>query len=133
MNFEEAARQHKRLERIQSVLSLRGDLVCDIDRLYGVAVAPCLAADSVLLWFVCQGAWQAPVRFPLTSLVSLDHRLRELVAAIQPVTPPLSQRSRSIWRCLRAGTIRAGATASGSEFQRWIKRRIGSWCGRFRA
>ncbi len=34
MNFEEAARQHKRLERIQSVLALRGDLVCDIDRLY---------------------------------------------------------------------------------------------------
>src|ERR1700734_166894 len=88
MNFEEAARQHKRLERIQSVLALRGDLACDIDRLYGVAVAPCLVEDSVLLWFVCQGAWQAPVRFPLTSLVSLDQRLREVVAAIQTVMPP---------------------------------------------
>src|ERR1700677_2924222 len=37
MNFEEAARQHKRLERIQSVLAVRGDLVCDIDALFGVA------------------------------------------------------------------------------------------------
>src|SRR5580704_769719 len=96
MNFEEAARQHKRLERIQSVLSLRGDLVCDIDRLYGVAVAPGSLADSVQLWFVCQGAWQAPVQFPLTSLVSLDHRLRELVASIQPVTPPLAEKQEHL-------------------------------------
>ncbi len=96
MNFEEAARQHKRLERIQAVLALRGDLVCDIDRLYGVAVAPCLIEDSVLLWFVCQGAWQAPVRFPLTSLVSLDQRLRELVGAIQPVMPPLAEKQEHL-------------------------------------
>jgi excinuclease ABC subunit C len=96
MDFEEAARQHKRVERIQAVLAQRGDLVCDIDRLYGVAVAPCLAPDSVLLWFVCQGAWQAPVRFPLTSLVSLDHRLRELVASIQPVTPPLAEKQEHL-------------------------------------
>jgi excinuclease ABC subunit C len=96
MNFEEAARQHKRLERIQAVLALRGDLVCDIDRLYGVAVAPSSRADSVRLWFVCQGAWQAPVELPLTSLVSLDQRLRELVGAIQPVTPPLSEKQEHL-------------------------------------
>jgi excinuclease ABC subunit C len=96
MNFEEAARQHKRLERIQSVLALRGDLVCDTDRLFGVAVAPCLAADSVLLWFVCQGAWQAPVRFPLTSMISLDQRLHELVRAIQPVAPPLAEKQEHL-------------------------------------
>jgi hypothetical protein len=96
MNFEEAARQHKQIERIQGVLALGGDLVCDIDRLYGVAIAPCLAPDSVLLWFVCQGAWQAPVRFTLTSLVSLDQRLRELVASIQPVTPPLAEKQEHL-------------------------------------
>jgi len=91
MDFEEAARQHKRLERIQAVLSERGDLAGDIDRLYGVAVAPSLKPDSVLLWFVCQGAWQPPVEFKLTSMVSLDQRLRELVASIQPVMPPLAE------------------------------------------
>lgn len=96
MNFEEAARQHKRLERIQDVLASRGDLVCDIDRLYGVAVAPCLASDSVLLWFVCRGAWQAPIQFPLTSLVSLDQRLRELVASIQPSMPPTAERQEHL-------------------------------------
>ncbi len=96
MNFEEAARQHKRLERIQAVLALRGDLVCDIDRLYGVAVAPSSRADSVQLWFVCQGAWQVPMELPLTSLVSLDQRLRELVGKIQPVTPPLAEKQEHL-------------------------------------
>jgi excinuclease ABC subunit C len=96
MSFEEAAREHKRLERIQSVLALRGDLVCDVDRLYGVAVTPSLMVDSVVLWFVCQGAWQAPIQFPLTSLVSLDRRLRELVASIQPATPPLAEKQEHL-------------------------------------
>ena len=96
MNFEEAARQHKRLERIQEVLAQRDDLVSDIDRLYGVAVAPAAAADSVLLWFVCQGSWQAPVEFALTSNVSLDQRLRELVASIAPVPAPQVERQEHL-------------------------------------
>lgn len=96
MNFEEAARQHKRLERIQAVLGLRGDLVCDIDLLYGVALAPSLENDAVNLWFVCRGAWQAPVSFPLSSLVSLDQRLRELTASIQPVMPALPERQEHL-------------------------------------
>jgi hypothetical protein len=96
MNFEEAARQHKRLERIQSVLSLRGDLVCDIERLYGVAIAPGSLPDSVQLWFICQGAWQAPLEFPLTSFVSLDQRLKELAASIQPVIPPVAERQEHL-------------------------------------
>jgi len=86
MDFEEAARQHKRLERIQEVLALRDDLVTDIDRLYGVAVAPSVDPDSVLLWFVAQGVWQAPRQFPLKSNVSLDQRLRELVGTAETVT-----------------------------------------------
>ncbi len=101
MDFEEAARQHKRLERIQSVLGLRGNLVCDIDRLYGVAVAPCLTPESVSLWFVWQGAWQLPVQFPIASasagsMTSMDQRLRELVGSIQPVMPPLAERQEHL-------------------------------------
>ncbi|HEX5229558.1 MAG TPA: hypothetical protein VFW44_17725 [Bryobacteraceae bacterium] len=96
MDFEEAARQHKRLERIQDVLALRGDLVCDIDHLNGVAVAPHREPDSVLLWFLCQGAWQAPVQFALTSMISLDQRLRELVASIQPAMPPLAEKQEHL-------------------------------------
>jgi excinuclease ABC subunit C len=96
MNFEAAARQHKRLESIQQVLALRDDLVCDIDRLYGAAVAPAAAPDSVLLWFVCQGSWQAPREFPLTSHVSLDQRLRELVASLEPHPVALAEKQEHL-------------------------------------
>jgi hypothetical protein len=96
MSFEEAARQHQRLERIQEVLALRDDLVGDIDRLYGVAVAPASSADTVLLWFVCQGAWQLPRQFSLASSVSLDSRLRELVASFDPVSAPLAEKQEHL-------------------------------------
>jgi len=96
MNFEEAARQHKRLERIQEVLALRDDLVGVINQLYGVAVAPSTAPESVLLWFVCQGSWQSPREFPLASNVSLDTRLRELVASLAPVAAPLAEKQEHL-------------------------------------
>jgi excinuclease UvrABC nuclease subunit len=96
MNFEEAARQHKRIERIQEVLALRDDLVRDVDHLYGAAVAPSTVAESVLVWFLCQGSWQAPRIFSLDSHVSLDARLRELVATIQPVAAPLAEKQEHL-------------------------------------
>jgi len=96
MNFEEAARQHKRIERITEVLALRDDLAGDIDRLHGVAVARATTPENVLLWFFCQGTWQLPLHFPLTSHVSLDQRLRELVAALHPIAAPLSERQEHL-------------------------------------
>ena len=96
MNFEEAARQHKRLERIEEVLAARDDLVSDVDRLYGIAVAPSLSPDSVLLWFLCQGSWQEPLQFSLASHVSLDARLKELVSSLQPIAAPLAERQEHL-------------------------------------
>src|SRR6266436_4965606 len=52
MQFEEAARQHKRYEKVQEVLRLRDELARDIDRLHGVAITRSLSADAVELWFV---------------------------------------------------------------------------------
>jgi hypothetical protein len=88
MNFEEAARQHKQFERIQQVLRLRDELARDIDRLHGVAITPSVAANCVELWYVIRGCWQPPRRFGFEVIdgktVSLDHRLRELVASLEP-------------------------------------------------
>ena len=79
MNFEEAARQHKRYEKIQEVLKLRDELVCDIDRLQGVGITPSRAAGSVELWFIRDGYWQAPHTFSFEvqegKPVSLDQQL----------------------------------------------------------
>lgn len=96
MNFEEAARQHKRLERIESVLALRDDLVRDVDRLYVVVIAKSTIPDAVTLWFCCRGAWQDPAPFPLTSDVSLDRRLRDLIGGLQPVDAPRVDREEHL-------------------------------------
>ena len=78
------------------MLGLRDALVGAIDRLCGGAVAPCPAPESVLLWFVCQRAWQAPRQFPLTSLISLDTRLRELVASLDPGAATLAEKQEHL-------------------------------------
>jgi len=96
MDFEAAAREHQHLERIESVLKLRDDLVHDIDQVYGVAVAPATEPESVLLWFVCRGVWQTPSTFSLGSSVSLDTRLREMVASIEPAPVPLAERQEHL-------------------------------------
>ena len=87
MDFEEAARQHERHERIQQVLKLRDELASDIDHLGGVAITPSSEEEAIELWFLVRGVWLAPRRFPLRVVegkpVSLDRRLRELIAVLE--------------------------------------------------
>lgn len=96
MNFEEAARQHKLVERIEQTLKFRDGLVRDIDRLHGIAVTSSISPGAVELWFFVKGFWQSPIRFPVEaaghSTVSLDHRLQEITAMFRP--RELTQRER---------------------------------------
>jgi len=88
MNFEEAARQHKRFEKVQEVLKLRDELAAALDRLHGVAVTRSAAGGSVELWFVRGGDWQTPQRFSFEvregKPVSMDHQLRAAFGAVEP-------------------------------------------------
>lgn len=88
LNFEEAARQHRKIERIRQILALRDDLVIDIERLNGVAVAASSTPAAVSLLFFRRGWWHGPVTFELGVAtgpgVSMDRRLRELVQALPP-------------------------------------------------
>ena len=88
MLFEEAARQHKRLEKVEDVLKLRDELARDVDRLNGVAITPSLAPFAVEMWFLREGNWQHPQRFGFEvregKPVSLDHSLRETFAQVTP-------------------------------------------------
>jgi excinuclease UvrABC nuclease subunit len=83
MRFEEAARQHKRYEKVQEVLKLRDDLARDIDQLHGVAVTRSATAHAVELWIVREGHWQVPQRLSFEvqegKPVSLDGKLREIL------------------------------------------------------
>lgn len=100
LNFEDAARQHQRLEKIQQVLKLRDELVRDINRLSGVAVTQSSEPEQVLLWFVSEGVWLAPQRFPLGVVegrpVPLDKRLREVIAGLAPRRVTLDERQEHL-------------------------------------
>ena len=91
LNFEEAARQHKRYDRVQQILALRDELVAEVEQLCGVVVAPAVQHDAMNLWFVRRGYWHGPFAFPLAQpgdqIVSMDSRLRELAAQV-PATDP---------------------------------------------
>jgi len=104
MRFEEAARQHKRFEKIQEVLKLRDELARDVDRLHGVAITRSLDPQAVELWFLRDGNWQEPHRFSFEvqegKTVSLDRKLRETIAELAP--RKLSVRERQEYLALLA-------------------------------
>jgi excinuclease UvrABC nuclease subunit len=97
MEFEEAARQHRRLERIQSVWRLRDELATGASTRNGVAVCKSTQPGSVTLLFLLDGAFLPPFAFPLHAddgrPVSLDHRLRDTVLSLTP--PLVSQLERA--------------------------------------
>jgi excinuclease ABC subunit C len=95
MMFEEAARQHKRYEKVLEVVKLRDDLAREVDRLQGVAITRSIAPDAVELWFVRDGNWQEPQRFGFEAdgrTVSLDRKLRDVFAATVPRKPGVRER-----------------------------------------
>jgi len=100
MNFEEAARQHRRHEKVQQVLRLRDELAQDIERLHGIAVTPSAAAGCVELRFVLRGCWQPARRLSFEvaegKTVSLDHRLRELAASLEERKVSLRERQEHL-------------------------------------
>jgi excinuclease ABC subunit C len=100
MDFEAAARQHKQIEKIQQVLRLRDELVSEIGRLHGVAVTESAEPGAVELWFVAGGCWQLPVRFGFEVVegktVSMDHRLQDVVAGLNPRKPSVRERQEHL-------------------------------------
>ncbi len=100
LRFEDAAREHARIEKVQEVLRLRDALAVDVDQLCGVAVAPSAEAGAVELWFVVAGCWQAPVRFGFEVVegrtISMDQRLREVVAVLEPRRPGVEERQEHL-------------------------------------
>lgn len=100
LDFEQAARLHKQVEKIESVLKLRDELATDLDHLSGVAVTPSVAPDCVELWFLLRGWWQPPVRFSLTQEsgrpVSLDERLREVTSSLRPYAGTVQERQEHL-------------------------------------
>ncbi len=104
MRFEDAARQHKRYEKVTEVLKLRDELARDVEHLEGVAITRSVASDAVELWLVREGNFFAPRRFSFEvqegKTISMDRRLRETLA--EPATPRLTVRERQEYLALLA-------------------------------
>jgi excinuclease ABC subunit C len=89
MQFEAAERLHQRVEKIIEVRASSGELARPVDKLNGVAVVRAPEIDAVDLLFLLGGRWQEPARFSLGDAgESMDHRLRELTAALPAGGPP---------------------------------------------
>lgn len=86
MMFEEAARQHKRFDKVQEVLKLRDELAHDIDTLHGMAILASAAPHAVEIRIVREGHWQEPRRLSFElqdgKPVSLDGKLREILGTL---------------------------------------------------
>jgi excinuclease UvrABC nuclease subunit len=104
MRFEDAARQHKRYEKVTEVLKLRDELARDVERLEGVAITRSVAPDAVELWLVREGNLFEPRRFSFEvqegKTISMDRRLRETLAVAE--TPRLTVRERQEYLALLA-------------------------------
>jgi excinuclease UvrABC nuclease subunit len=95
LDFEAAAREHKRIARIQEVLKLREDLAEDLEQLHGVAITRSHEPHVVLLWFLLASAWQTPVGFSVAlgdQSVSMDRRLKEVIATVHPTDALMPER-----------------------------------------
>lgn len=99
LEFEEAQRQQKRLEKLDAALKQRSELAADCSRLDGVAVLPSIVAGCVRLWPVRAGSFQTPLDFPLEGAgVSMDSRLRLALEGLTtaPTTADLRQEHLAI-------------------------------------
>ena len=93
MDFEQAASQHARIEKIEQIVKMRDELARPLHVLNGVAVTQSSEPDSIELSFVRAGHWQGKhrVNFHLVEgkPVSLDQRLRETILTVgEQILPP---------------------------------------------
>jgi excinuclease ABC subunit C len=96
MDFEQAARQHKRIEKIEAVRELQDEMTRHVDRLHGIAVTPSAAPNAIELSFVRGGQWLGTHRITFDLVegkpVSLDQKLRETMALAGSCERPSKER-----------------------------------------
>lgn len=118
LEFEEAARQHSRVEQITAAFDLAGEAAAELRHFSGVAVLPSVAADTVRLQFLREGCWMPPISFATglsaPSGQSMDHRLRDIVAGLPEASrdPRLVQEHCALWTRWYFSSWRDGAWLS---------------------
>ena len=96
MDFEAAARQHKRIEKIEEVRKLRDEMALPVDRLHAIAITQSAAPESVELSIFRAGHWQGTRRLSFHLVegkpISLDYSLREALGDFRQIEQPPRER-----------------------------------------
>ena len=86
LDFEEAARLHRRLEKVEQALKHRPELAMDLERLNGLVIQPSAQSPAVELFPLWRGFLLPQLTFTFEVVdgrpVSLDARLRELLLGV---------------------------------------------------
>lgn len=96
LEFEEAARWHRRIEQLEGVLAGLDETARDVDCLHGVVIQRGVSGDSATLFPVVKGCLLSPLRLDLSghpAQISLDRRVRELLDEA-PLEAPASVAER---------------------------------------
>ena len=105
LRFEDAAREHRQIDRIQEILRPRDELVSDIDRLNGIAVTPSAELGAVELWLVLAGCSPEAMAGRVAGYRAEGYRRFQLkvggdpdvdIERIAPL-PPCSNRAIASW------------------------------------
>lgn len=101
LEFEEAARLHRRLEKVHEVLRLKPGIVRNLRELNALIVERGAAAKSVVFFRVAAGTLRGPVTLSLDENVAspapLDQQLHEL---LDPLAQPPPQADAHLWEHL---------------------------------
>ncbi|HZS51197.1 MAG TPA: hypothetical protein VFA54_10070 [Bryobacterales bacterium] len=100
LQFEQAARIHKKLERVAEALQLKDDLAGDLDRLHAIIIQRSVDPCAVELWLLYQGFLQPQRRLHVAAEagqpLSLDSKLRETLSAVSWETGAARQRAEHL-------------------------------------
>lgn len=100
LDFEEAARVHRRFEKVKDVLRSRADLAGNVADLHGLILERGAEPKSVVFFRVWAGELLGPATLALDERVAspapLDQQIRELVAQLAPRHPPQSAEPASL-------------------------------------
>ncbi|HLY59889.1 MAG TPA: UvrB/UvrC motif-containing protein [Terriglobia bacterium] len=86
LEFEQAAKVHRRIEKVREVLRQKPDLACNLRELHALVVERGAEGNSVVFFRVCAGELRGPATLCLdenvSSPVSLDEQLHNLLDSL---------------------------------------------------
>jgi hypothetical protein len=117
LEFERAAKVHRRLEKVQEVLRLKPGIVRNLSELHAVLVARGAEANRVVFFRASAGELRGPVTLSfdenVASPVPLDEQIHNLLASLAPRSQADTDRKHG------AGQADGGTNPAPSEPPPW--------------